>query len=61
MLCFHMKNEDQAIVCNIGHFGEIQIDSLKNYKWDEVKPQVDTVTFPDGKKIIVLAKGRLEI
>ena len=57
----HMrKMKDQAIVCNIGHFdSEIQIDSLKNYKWDEVKPQVDTVTFPDGKKIIVLAKGRL--
>ncbi len=57
----HMrKMKDQAIVCNIGHFdSEIQINSLKNYKWDEVKPQVDTVTFPDGKKIIVLAKGRL--
>ena len=52
--------KDQAIVCNIGHFdSEIQISSLNNYKWDEVKPQVDTVTFPDGKKIIVLAKGRL--
>ena len=57
----HMrKMKDQAIVCNIGHFdSEIQISSLSNYKWDEVKPQVDTVTFPDGKKIIVLAKGRL--
>tara|TARA_B100001248_G_scaffold259847_1_gene246730 strand:- start:4188 stop:5477 length:1290 start_codon:yes stop_codon:yes gene_type:complete len=57
----HMrKMKDQAIVCNIGHFdSEIQISSLNNYKWDEVKPQVDTVTFPDGKKIIVLAKGRL--
>ncbi len=57
----HMrKMKDQAIVCNIGHFdSEIQISSLNNYKWDEVKPQVDMVTFPDGKKIIVLAKGRL--
>jgi adenosylhomocysteinase len=54
-----MKNE--AIVCNIGHFdSEIDIASLeKNYKWDEIKPQVDHVIFPDGKKIIVLAKGRL--
>ncbi|PPR27337.1 MAG: Adenosylhomocysteinase [Alphaproteobacteria bacterium MarineAlpha9_Bin4] len=57
----HMrKMKDQAIVCNIGHFdSEIQISSLNNYKWDEVKPQVDMVTFPDGKQIIVLAKGRL--
>ncbi|MEC8100021.1 MAG: adenosylhomocysteinase [Pseudomonadota bacterium] len=57
----HMrKMKDQAIVCNIGHFdSEIQISSLSNYKWDEIKPQVDSVTFPDGKKIIVLAKGRL--
>ena len=54
-----MKNE--AIVCNIGHFdSEIDISSLeKNYKWEEIKPQVDHVVFPDGKKIIVLAKGRL--
>ncbi|BAV32336.1 S-adenosyl-L-homocysteine hydrolase [Sulfuricaulis limicola] len=54
-----MKNE--AIVCNIGHFdSEIDIASLeKNYKWEEIKPQVDHVIFPDGKKIIVLAKGRL--
>jgi adenosylhomocysteinase len=54
-----MKNE--AIVCNIGHFdSEIDIASLeKNYKWEEIKPQVDHVNFPDGKKIIVLAKGRL--
>jgi adenosylhomocysteinase len=54
-----MKNE--AIVCNIGHFdSEIDIASLeKNYRWDEIKPQVDHVIFPDGKKIIVLAKGRL--
>ena len=57
----HMREmKDQAIVCNIGHFdSEIQISSLNNYKWDEVKPQVDMVTFPNGKKIIVLAKGRL--
>jgi adenosylhomocysteinase len=57
----HMrKMKDQAIVCNIGHFdSEIQINELKNMVWDEVKPQVDQVTFPDGKKITVLAKGRL--
>jgi adenosylhomocysteinase len=53
-----MKN--MAIVCNIGHFdSEIQISSLNNMKWTEIKPQVDEVEFPDGKKIIVLAKGRL--
>jgi adenosylhomocysteinase len=53
-----MKN--MAIVCNIGHFdSEIQIASLQNMKWTEIKPQVDEVEFPDGKKIIVLAKGRL--
>jgi adenosylhomocysteinase len=53
-----MKNE--AIVCNIGHFdSEIDIASLEGYRWEEIKPQVDHVTFPDGKKIIVLAKGRL--
>ena len=53
-----MKNE--AIVCNIGHFdSEINIASLEKYQWDEIKPQVDHVIFPDGKKIIVLAKGRL--
>jgi adenosylhomocysteinase len=57
----HMrKMKDQAIVCNIGHFdSEIQINSLSNYKWEEIKPQVDEVTFPDNKKIIILAKGRL--
>ena len=57
----HMREmKDQAIVCNIGHFdSEIQISSLNNFKWEEVKPQVDMVTFPDGKKILVLAKGRL--
>ena len=53
-----MKNN--AIVCNIGHFdSEIQIAGLKNYKWDEIKPQVHHVEFPDGKKIIVLSEGRL--
>ena len=57
----HMrKMKDRAIVCNIGHFdSEIQIDALKNYKWDEIKPQVDEVEFPDGKKLLVLSKGRL--
>jgi adenosylhomocysteinase len=57
----HMREmKDRAIVCNIGHFdNEIQIDSLQNYKWEEIKPQVDQVTFPDGKKLIVLSKGRL--
>ena len=52
--------KDQAIVCNIGHFdNEIDIASIEKYEWDEIKPQVDHVTFPDGKKIIMLAKGRL--
>jgi adenosylhomocysteinase len=57
----HMaKMKDQAIVCNIGHFdSEIDIASLEKYKWEEIKPQVDHVIFPDGKRIIVLAKGRL--
>jgi len=57
----HMRAmKDGAIVCNIGHFDtEIQISALRNYKWEEVKPQVDEVEFPDGKRIIVLAKGRL--
>jgi adenosylhomocysteinase len=57
----HMRQmKDRAIVCNIGHFdSEIQIDSLRNYKWEEVKPQVDEVIFPDGKRLIVLAQGRL--
>jgi adenosylhomocysteinase len=53
-----MKNE--AIVCNIGHFdSEIDIASLEKYRWEEIKPQVDHVVFPGGKKLIVLAKGRL--
>ena len=57
----HMrKMKDRAIVCNIGHFdSEIQIGGLKNFKWEEVKPQVDEVEFPDGKRLIILAKGRL--
>jgi adenosylhomocysteinase len=57
----HMRAmKDGAIVCNIGHFdNEIQIGSLRNMKWTEIKPQVDEVAFPDGKTIIVLAKGRL--
>jgi len=57
----HMREmKDRAIVCNIGHFdSEIQIEALRNYKWDNVKPQVDEVEFPDGKKLIVLAEGRL--
>ena len=57
----HMRDmKDRAIVCNIGHFdNEIQVDALSNMQWDEVKPQVDEITFPDGKKMILLAKGRL--
>ena len=57
----HMKAmKHEAIVCNIGHFdSEIDIASLEKYQWEEIKPQVDHVVFPDGKKIIVLAKGRL--
>jgi len=53
-----MKNN--AIVCNIGHFdNEIDVASLEDYGWEEIKPQVDHVIFPDGKRIILLAKGRL--
>ena len=57
----HMRDmKDRAIVCNIGHFdSEIQIAALKNFKWHNVKPQVDEVEFPDGKRIIVLSEGRL--
>jgi adenosylhomocysteinase len=57
----HMREmKDRAIVCNIGHFdSEIQVNALKNLKWHNVKPQVDEVEFPDGKKIILLAEGRL--
>jgi len=55
-----LKMKDQAIVCNIGHFdNEIDVASLEQYRWEEVKPQVDHVIFPDGKRIILLAKGRL--
>ena len=57
----HMQRmKNNAIVCNIGHFdNEIQVVSLEQYKWEEVKPQVDHVIFPDGKRIILLARGRL--
>jgi adenosylhomocysteinase len=57
----HMRGmKNNAIVCNIGHFdSEIQISALRNFKWDEIKPQVHHVEFPDGKKIIVLSEGRL--
>jgi len=57
----HMRAmKDRAIVCNIGHFdSEIQIEALRNYPWHNVKPQVDEVEFPDGKRIILLAEGRL--
>ena len=57
----HMRTmKHRAIVCNIGHFdSEIQIDSLRNYKWENVKPQVDEVVFPDGKRLILLSEGRL--
>ncbi len=57
----HMRNmKDRAIVCNIGHFdSEIQVASLRNLKWENVKPQVDEVEFADGKRIILLAEGRL--
>jgi adenosylhomocysteinase len=52
--------KDQAIVCNIGHFdNEIDVASLSDYEWENIKPQVDHVIFPDGKRIILLAKGRL--
>jgi adenosylhomocysteinase len=57
----HMRQmRDRAIVCNIGHFdSEIQVASLRNYKWHNVKPQVDEIEFPDGKRIILLSEGRL--
>ena len=57
----HMRAmKDRAIVCNIGHFdNEIQVDSLSNLAWEEVKPQVDQIRFPDGHRIILLARGRL--
>jgi adenosylhomocysteinase len=57
----HMRSmKDRAILCNIGHFdNEIQVDALKNYKWTEVKPEVDEIELVGGKRIILLAKGRL--
>ena len=57
----HMKAmKNNAIVCNIGHFdNEIEVAALKDYKWENIKPQVDHVIFPDGKRIILLAEGRL--
>ena len=57
----HMRRmKHRAIVCNIGHFNsEIQIESLRNYRWENVKPQVDEVVFSDGKRLIVLSEGRL--
>ncbi|MCX7817730.1 MAG: adenosylhomocysteinase [Kiritimatiellae bacterium] len=57
----HMRRmKHQAIVCNIGHFdSEIQVDALRKYKWEEIKPQVHKITFPDGKCILLLAEGRL--
>jgi adenosylhomocysteinase len=54
------RMKHQAIVCNIGHFdSEIEIAALKQYPWENIKPQVDHVIFPDGKRLIVLAEGRL--
>jgi adenosylhomocysteinase len=57
----HMKSiKDQAIVCNIGHFdNEIDIAGLKQYKWENIKPQVDHIIFPSGRRIFLLAEGRL--
>jgi adenosylhomocysteinase len=57
----HMqKMKDQAIVCNIGHFdNEIEVAALKDYTWENIKPQVDHIIFPDGKRVILLAEGRL--
>ena len=57
----HMRQmKDMAIVCNIGHFdNEIQVEGLRNFKWENIKPQVDMITFPDGKRIILLSEGRL--
>jgi adenosylhomocysteinase len=55
-----LKMKDQSIVCNIGHFdNEIDVASLSKYTWENIKPQVDHVIFPDGKRIILLAQGRL--
>ena len=57
----HMRDmKDRAIVCNIGHFdNEIQVSALSNFVWNEIKPQVDEIEFPDGRRMILLAKGRL--
>jgi adenosylhomocysteinase len=57
----HMREmKDRAIVCNIGHFdSEIQVASLRNYKWSNVKPQVDEIEFPNGRRMILLSEGRL--
>ncbi|MCU0730267.1 MAG: adenosylhomocysteinase [Hyphomonas sp.] len=57
----HMRAmKDMAIVCNIGHFdNEIQVEALRNYQWTNIKPQVDMVTFPDGKRLLLLSEGRL--
>ncbi|HAJ46254.1 MAG TPA: adenosylhomocysteinase, partial [Alphaproteobacteria bacterium] len=57
----HMRQmKDRAIVCNIGHFdSEIQVQALRNFRWLNVKPQVDEIEFPDGKRIILLSEGRL--
>ncbi len=57
----HMKRmKDMSIVCNIGHFdSEIEVESLEKYRWEEIKPQVDRITFPNGKRILLLARGRL--
>ena len=55
-----VRMKDQAIVCNIGHFdNEIDVASLEQYKWENIKPQVDHIIFPDGKRVILLAGGRL--
>ena len=54
------KMKDRSILCNIGHFdNEIQVEALKNYKWTEIKPQVHEIEFPDKKRILLLAEGRL--
>ncbi|WP_298161927.1 adenosylhomocysteinase [Acidocella sp.] len=57
----HMRAmKHRAIVCNIGHFdSEIQVEALRNYQWDNIKPQVDEIVFPDGKRLILLSEGRL--
>ncbi len=57
----HMRAmKDRAIVCNIGHFdNEIQVAGLRNFKWTNIKPQVDEITFPSGKRIVLLSEGRL--